>query len=106
MLYVPPEIAALYWADVVGATLNSSGYYFYRCGTKLPSFTFGVGDSSYVIPGSYMGFPSHGWPICIGGIQSNVMTGGLNIFGIVLLKAVFVVFDAAGPRLGFASKLL
>lgn len=41
--------------------------------------------------------------MCFGGIQSN---SGMefSIFGDVFLKNQYVVFDAEGPRLGFAQQ--
>lgn len=107
LLYLPSAIASAYWAKVSGSKNSRSvGGYVFPCSTSLPSFTYGIGSATIVIPGEYMDFGpiSTGSSTCFGGIQSSSGIG-LNIFGDVALKAAFVVFDGAStPRLGFAPK--
>lgn len=76
------------------------------CAATLPDFTFGIGSTQFTIPGKYVNYAPLLGTLCFAGIQSSDDIG-LNIFGDVLLKAVFVVFEAedgATPRIGFASK--
>lgn len=108
LLLLPSNIVKAYYSGVSGAKYdNTQGGYVFPCSTKLPTFTFGVGEARIAIPGSYTNFA----PIdstgatCFGGIQDD--TGiGFSIFGDVALKAAFVVFDAGETQLGWASKKL
>lgn len=105
LLYLPPLVVLEYYSKVVGAFFDSSNAaWVFPCTSPLPDFTFGVGAYRGVVPGSYILFQPLGDDLCYGGIQVN--TGlPFSIFGDILLKAQFVVFDHAGPRLGFANKL-
>ena len=58
-----------------------------------------------MVPGSYIEYGplSNYW--CYGGMQSQG-SNPFSIFGDVLLKAQFVVFDVTNLRVGFAPKKL
>lgn len=45
------------------------------------------------------------WDVLLGGMQSSEGIG-FGIFGDVVLKAQFVVFDVGGGRMGFGRKRL
>jgi aspergillopepsin I len=108
LLLVPDSVVSAYYARVPGASYSSNdGGYIFPCSATLPSFTFGVGSYRGVIPGTYINYA----PIdstganCFGGIQSDSGIG-FSIYGDILLKAQFVIFDGGNTRLGFASKKL
>ncbi|KAI8627616.1 secreted aspartic proteinase precursor [Xylariaceae sp. FL1651] len=104
LLYLPSSIVSAYYAQVSGARNNAAaGGYVFSCSATLPSFTFGVGSARITIPGKYMNYAPYSGSTCFGGLQSSSGIG-INIFGDVALKAAYVVFDASGPRIGWASK--
>jgi hypothetical protein len=104
LLLVPDAVVSAYYAKVSGAKYDSSqGGYTFPCKSTLPSFTFGVGSYRGVIPGSYMNYSPVTSTTCFGGIQSDSGIG-FSIYGDILLKAQFVVFDGGNTRLGFANK--
>ncbi|KAI0401476.1 secreted aspartic proteinase precursor [Xylaria palmicola] len=106
LLYLPSSVVSAYWATVSGARNDASaGGYTFPCSATLPSFTFGVGAARIVIPGKYINYAPYTGTTCFGGIQSSSGIG-INIFGDVVLKAAYVVFDSTGPRIGWASKTL
>ncbi|KAH7631961.1 hypothetical protein B0T09DRAFT_397460 [Sordaria sp. MPI-SDFR-AT-0083] len=55
------------------------------------------------VPGRYMNYGEANATWCYGGMQSSEDIG-FSVFGGVLLKAQFVVFDLGGMRVGFAGK--
>ncbi|KAK3953394.1 aspartic peptidase domain-containing protein [Pseudoneurospora amorphoporcata] len=57
------------------------------------------------VPGRYMNYGEVNATWCYGGMQSSEDIG-FSIFGDVVLKAQFVVFDLGGMRVGFAGKEL
>ncbi len=104
LLLVPDSVVSAYYAKVSGAAYdNNQGGYVFPCSAKLPSFTFGVGSYRGVIPGSYINYAPVSSTQCYGGIQSDAGIG-FSIYGDILLKAQFVVFDGGNTRLGFANK--
>ncbi|KAI0453899.1 secreted aspartic proteinase precursor [Xylaria acuta] len=106
LLYVPSSIVSAYYAQVSGAKNNAAaGGYVFPCSASLPDFTFGVGSARIVIPGSYINYAPYSGSTCFGGIQSSSGIG-INIFGDIVLKAAYVVFDSNGPRIGWANKSL
>jgi len=106
LLLLPDSVVKAYYAKVSGATYSSSqGGYIFPCSATLPSFTFGAGTYRGVIPGTYMNYAPVSSTQCYGGIQSDSGIG-FAIYGDIMLKAQFVVFDAGNTRLGFASKTL
>jgi len=104
LLYLPTAVVTAYYAEVSGSKDSTLyGGYLFPCANTLPDFTFGIGTYRGVIPGEYLNYATAYGEYCYGGIQAN--TGiGFSIYGDVLLKSQFVVFDAANDRLGFAAK--
>lgn len=123
LIWLPEEVNKAYYAQVEGAKADeTAGGYVFPCNTKLPDFTFNIGDTGITVPGSYMNFSplegpeptepgkkvkrsKSGPSLCFGGLQSSG-SSGLNILGDIALKAAFVVFDAEKTRIGFAKKAL
>ena len=95
-----------YYAQVKGSS-NSATYggYVFPCSATLPKFTVVINGYKAVIAAQYLNYSpvETGSSTCFGGIQSD--TGiGFSIFGDIFLKSQYVVFDASGPRLGFAPQ--
>ncbi|KKY25200.1 putative secreted aspartic proteinase precursor [Phaeomoniella chlamydospora] len=105
LLLLPSSIVSNFYKQVKGAAYsNTYGGYVFPCSTSVPKFTFGVGGYRGVVPGSYMVYGAVNTTHCYGGMQA--IAGSYAIFGDVLLKSQFVVFDAGNTRLGFAAKTL
>lgn len=104
LLYVPVAASNAYWATVSGAqNSEEEGGWIFPCSATLPSFTFGIGSARFVIPGDFMNYAPVEGSTCFGGIQAN--TGiGFSIFGDILIKSQFVIFDGGATRVGFAAK--
>ncbi|KAG8527466.1 uncharacterized protein KY384_007618 [Bacidia gigantensis] len=128
LLMLEPEVAKDYYGDVQGAVEGDGGWVF-PCGEELPDFGFtvGEGDGGYevVVEGKMVNYAptSDGkselmsylermrlggtsadfmrFVVCYGGIQSNGGQGP-QIFGDIMFKSQFVVFDYDGLRLGLA----
>jgi hypothetical protein len=122
LIWLPEQVNKAYYAQVEGAKMDeTAGGYAFPCDTKLPDFTFYIGDTGITVPGSYMNFAplegpkptepgkvkrtKSGPSSCFGGLQSSG-NSDLNILGDIALKAAFVVFDAEKTRIGFAKKAL
>ncbi|KAF4960322.1 hypothetical protein FGADI_969 [Fusarium gaditjirri] len=117
LMFLPEAINKAYYSQIDGAKVDATaGGYVFPCDTKIPDFTFYVGETGITIPGAYMNFAPLEGPVpaekegkreigtCYGGLQSSA--GDINIFGDIALKAAFVVFDAEKTRIGFAKKTL
>lgn len=111
LLLLPDVITNAYWANVTGAYYEPAyGAYIFPCSSPLPAFVFGVGTYKGVVPGTYMNYGQVNPTFCFGGIQTQG-TLPFSIFGDILLKAQYVIFDmgnsTAGvvPRIGWANKL-
>ncbi|KAM5344020.1 hypothetical protein ACJ41O_012557 [Fusarium nematophilum] len=130
LLFLPGQINEAYYSQVQGAQLDqAAGGFVFPCDSELPDLSFGIGNASVTIPGSFMNFApipdtqgsglqkragrnsivilvqGQDSGMCFGGLQSSDATG-INIFGDVALKAAFVVFDGEKSRIGFAKKPL
>ncbi|KAJ5200306.1 Peptidase aspartic catalytic [Penicillium cf. griseofulvum] len=106
LLLVDDDIVSAYYKKVTGAKDNTSvGGYVFPCDTNLPDFTVTINGYDAVVPGKHINYApvSTGSSSCFGGIQSNSGIG-FSIFGDIFLKSQYVVFDAEGPRLGFAAQ--
>ncbi len=109
LIYLPTAIVTAYYRQVQGAT-NSRNYggYVYPCSSKLPTFTFGVGEARFTIPAAHMNYAAvtPGSSTCFGGLQSSSGVG-MNIWGDVAFKVAFVVFNGGNPpSIGWANKPL
>lgn len=105
LLLLPSSVVSAYYSQVSGAKNSATaGGYIFSCSAKLPDFSVKIGSYTATVPGSLINYgPSGVGSTCLGGIQSN--TGiGFSIFGDIFLKSQYVVFDSAGPRLGFAPQ--
>lgn len=106
LLLLPDEIVGAYYNAVDGAGLDQNmGGIVFPCETEAPDFVFGIGFYRGVVPGRYMKYNEVNSTHCFGGIQSSKGIG-FSIFGDVLLKAQYVVFDLGSMKLGFANKNL
>lgn len=108
LLLMPETVVTAYYAQVEDAAYNGvAGGYVFPCSSSLPSFTFGIGTYKGVVPGSYLNYAPTDTTntTCYGGLQSSADIG-FAIYGDILLKSQFVVFDAGNMRLGWASKML
>lgn len=106
LLLLPDDMVKAYYAKVAGAGADSYvGGMVFPCKAKLPDFSFGIGFYRGVVPGRYMSYASVNSTHCFGGIQSSEGIG-FSIFGDVLLKAQYVVFDLGNMKLGWANKKL
>jgi hypothetical protein len=117
LMFLPEAVNKAYYSQIDGAKIDATaGGYVFPCNTKMPDFTFYVGETGITVPGAYMNFAPLEGPVpgekegkrevgsCYGGLQSSA--GEINIFGDIALKAAFVVFDAEKTRIGFAKKTL
>lgn len=106
LLLLPDQMVDAYYANIEGASSNQLlGGTIVPCDSKMPDFVFGIGYYRGVVPGRYMIYHNVNASHCFGGIQK---AGGIgfSIFGDVLLKAQYVVFDLGHMKLGFANKEL
>lgn len=107
LLMLPTAVVEAYYAQVQGAAYDAlQGGYTFPCNNTAPSFTVGVEKARLVIPGEYMVYAplDAANTTCYGGIQDDSDIG-FAIFGDVMLKAAFVVFEGGdSPQIGFASK--
>ncbi|KFY23994.1 hypothetical protein V493_05494 [Pseudogymnoascus sp. VKM F-4281 (FW-2241)] len=104
LLLLPGDMVDNYWSAVSGAKFDAlQGGYTFPCQAKLPSWSFGVEEYRGVVPGHFMNYAAISNTTCFGGIQSSDALG-FSIFGDVVLKAQFVVFDGGDNTLGWANK--
>ncbi|KAJ5250266.1 hypothetical protein N7489_000676 [Penicillium chrysogenum] len=106
LLLLDDGVVSDYYKKVDGAKNNySAGGYVFPCDADLPDFTVTIGSYDAVVPGKHIKYApvTTGSSSCFGGIQSNSGIG-FSIFGDIFLKSQYVVFDAEGPRLGFAAQ--
>ncbi|ROV94999.1 hypothetical protein VMCG_08317 [Cytospora schulzeri] len=106
LMLLPTDVTVAYYQSVPDAKYDQTqGGYVFPCDADLPDFSFGVGENTIVVPGSFINYS----PVdktnssCYGGIQGDSSIG-FAIFGDVALKAAFVVFDGENEQLGFATK--
>jgi hypothetical protein len=97
-----------YYKTVPGAINDDTqGGYTFPCSTTLPTFSVELGGGYYAdIPGSLLNYApiSDGSSTCFGAVQSN---GGnsFQIFGDIMFKTQFVVFNGKTKQLGFATQV-
>ncbi|KAK2731602.1 hypothetical protein FQN57_003277 [Myotisia sp. PD_48] len=104
-ILLPEAITKKYWESVPG-TVFVTGYkmWKYPCAATLPNLTLHVKGYNAVIPGKHVQYRPEGpdSKMCFGGLQG--IPNKTAILGIPFLKSQFVVFDAEGPKLGFAKQ--
>lgn len=105
LLLVDPQVANAYYAKVQGATNNAQvGGFTYPCNAQLPDFGVAMGPSyTAMVPGNAITFAQVDANTCFGGVQSN---GGANlqIYGDVMFRTQYVVFDGQNKALMMAPK--
>ncbi|SLM39453.1 Aspartic peptidase, active site [Lasallia pustulata] len=108
LMLVDEAVAAAYWAEVKGARVDAAqGGWVFPCQESLPDFRVLVGGEGQgqggwaTVQGGLLNFADVGGGSCFGGLQGN-NGQGIQIFGDVFFKALFVVFDGGNTRLGFA----
>lgn len=105
LLLVDPQVANAYYAKVQGATNNAQvGGFTYPCNAALPDFGVAMGPTyTAMIPGNAITFAQVDANTCFGGVQSN---GGANlqIYGDVMFRTQYVVFDGKNKALMIAPK--
>jgi hypothetical protein len=107
LLLVPQGVVRDYYGLVEGSAYDKdwAGWVF-PCAARMPDWSFWLRDGYRgTVPGRYMVYSKTNGTHCFGGMQSSEGIP-FAIFGDVLLKAQFVVFDLAEKRVGFASKVL
>ncbi|KAL8761177.1 MAG: hypothetical protein Q9184_002667 [Pyrenodesmia sp. 2 TL-2023] len=103
LMLADDAVVRAYWRQVPNAVMEgSSGLATFPCDEKLPDFHVALGEN-YVatIPGPLMSFSRLSIERCVGGLQSS-LGHDKQIFGDVLFKAQFVVFDGENRAVGFA----
>jgi len=104
LVLLDDDVVDAYYERVQGAEYDYyEGGYIFDCDADLPDFAITVNGYTATIPGEYINFEAIGSNTCYGGIQSNSGIG-FSIFGDVFLKSQYVVFDASGPKIGFAPQ--
>jgi hypothetical protein len=105
LLLVDDAVANAYYSKVQGAANNAQvGGFTYPCNAALPDFGVNIGPNYMaVIPGNAVTFAQVDANTCFGGIQSN---GGatLQIYGDVMFRSQYVVFDGQNKALQIAPK--
>jgi hypothetical protein len=105
LLLVDPQVATAYYAKVPGAVNNAQvGGFTYPCNAALPDFGVAMGPTyTAMIPGNAITFAQVDANTCFGGVQSN---GGANlqIYGDVMFRTQYVVFDGKNKQLQIAPK--
>ncbi|KAK7537734.1 aspartic peptidase domain-containing protein [Phyllosticta citricarpa] len=108
LLLVDDNVAQQYYAQVPGARNDAqAGGFTYPCNSKLPDFGVAIGDT-YVanVPGDAVTFA----PLdaqnqtCFGGVQGN-SGANLQIYGDIMFRTQFAVFNGRDKTLGMAPKV-
>ncbi|KAL8953373.1 MAG: hypothetical protein Q9222_000750 [Ikaeria aurantiellina] len=101
LILADDAVVRSYWRQVKGAQMEEQGVTF-PCDSDLPDFHLALGPTYMAtIPGELMSFQKLGRGLCFGGMQSN-QGQPLQIYGDVLFKAQFTVFDGGNQAVGFA----
>ncbi|KAL8668710.1 MAG: hypothetical protein Q9168_006668 [Polycauliona sp. 1 TL-2023] len=103
LILADDAVVQAYWSQVAGAQLSEDqGGFIFPCNTKLPDFHVALGPTYMAtIPGDLMNFQRIGTGTCFGGMQSN-NGGDHQIYGDIVFKAQFVVFNGGNNSCGFA----
>ncbi len=101
LILADDDVVRAYWSQVEGAQLDEEGVTF-PCDTELPDFRIALGPTYMAtVPGDLMNFQRVGNGVCFGGMQSN-NGAPMQIYGAVLFKSQFTVFDGGNKTVGFA----
>ncbi|XWW97564.1 hypothetical protein V2A60_005548 [Cordyceps javanica] len=104
LMMFPQHVVDEYYGKLPGSYFEKqTGTMMFPCNLTLPDFVFGVGDYRGHIPGHYLNYMQRDERYCYGGLQSAANLP-FCVFGDILLKAQFVVFDRANLSVGFANK--
>ncbi|KAK1072912.1 hypothetical protein LTR74_002144 [Friedmanniomyces endolithicus] len=105
LVLLDDDVVAAYYAQVSGASQDQSqGGWVFPCSASLPDFGMAIGsDYTAVLAGKEILYEDLGGGVCYGGLQSNAGQG-VQIFGDVLLRHFFAVFDGGAKRFGLAKK--
>ncbi|KAI9783076.1 MAG: Type I transmembrane sorting receptor [Geoglossum umbratile] len=104
LLILNDTIVNAYYSAVPGASFDAvEGGITFPCYTALPDLTILIGTHKAVIPGELMNFAPVVNERCFGSIQSSARIG-FSIYGDILFKSQFAVFDDRNLRMGFADK--
>jgi Eukaryotic aspartyl protease len=92
-----------YYSQVPGASIDASrGGYTFPCSSTLPTLSIAIGSGYATIPSSLLNYDgSTSTGNCFGSLQS-IGNGTQAILGDVFFNANYAVFDASGPRFGYA----
>lgn len=102
LMLADDAVVRSYWRQVQGAQMGDSGMATFPCNANLPDFHVALGPSYMAtVPGALMSFQRGLGGRCHGGLASN-KGAGMQIYGDVLFKAQFVVFDGGNTAVGFA----
>ncbi|KAL8655668.1 MAG: hypothetical protein Q9226_002955 [Calogaya cf. arnoldii] len=105
LILADDNVVKAYWNQVDGRQFNKDGVTF-PCNTQLPDFHVALGPTYMAtVPGDLMNYQrisNDGVKSrCFGGMQSN-KGGSLQIYGDIIFKSQFVVFDGANKTVGVA----
>jgi aspergillopepsin I len=108
LLLMNPDVVKAYYATVKGSYFsNENGGYMYPCLSKAPDFGVELGNGYYgIIPSALMTYTKIDLDLnCYGSLQANTgMPYSLQIFGDIVFKTQFVVFNGGTAQLGFAKQ--
>lgn len=105
LLIMDDAVVQRYYANVEGAVnVEVRGGWHFPCSSQLPDLHVQLApDFMGRIPGELINFSKTGenrkGPQCFGGLQSN-NGGNIQIFGDVLLKSMFTVFEQQSRKVG------
>ncbi|KAI0201627.1 aspartic peptidase domain-containing protein [Astrocystis sublimbata] len=105
LMLADPAIAEGYYKQVDGAQNNAqAGGFVFPCDSKLPDLQVAVGGEMATVKGKDLNFApaDQAGTVCFGGLQAG-QSGGLQVYGDILFKSNFVVFDGGKNQLGFAE---
>ncbi|KAK0317784.1 hypothetical protein LTR82_011303 [Friedmanniomyces endolithicus] len=105
LVLLDDDVVSAYYAQVNGASQDQSqGGWVFPCSASLPGFGVAIGSGyTAMLTGQDVMYESLGGGVCYGGLQSNAGQG-VQIFGDVLLRHYFAVFDGGAKRFGLAKK--
>lgn len=106
LMMVDDAVAKAYYAQIEGASMNEeAGGYVYPCDADVHSFGVAIGTDGFIatLNGTDIEYANIGGGSCFGGIQGN-SGQGLQIYGAVLLKQYFAVFNFGDLTFGLAQK--